>query len=463
MRGLMKIYLKYIGSAIATIFVFLMIVGGLAYHMVLKIHEVSDGQVSEKYSVEKIADTMEMDAAGRLQNPEKVKKALREVGAAFAMVLQSGGKLTWSYRLPKSLNHSYSVGEVSAFSKWYLDDYPIFTWKVGEQLLVLAYPRGSVWRYNAWQDYKSMEVAMNFPKTLFLSLVILFLLVIGWLGYRYYRKMKVLAEAICDLSSGKEVQLSENGSTGEIAHSINETSDRLQKQMEMLRKRDAARTQWISGVSHDIRTPLSLILGYSNLLEEKQQSREEIQREAGLIRQESLRIRDLIEDLNLTSKLEYHMQPLRVGRTVPVKILRKVMADVMNSIAMDQGKYEIRVEISEEFERQQVNLDEKLVERAFRNVVENAIYHNEKGCGITVEAGVFGEFLKVVVTDTGGGIPEVVCKYINDGGREPDWHIMGLRIVKQIVEAHGGRVQIRQAGHRVEILIPIQRENFEER
>ena len=348
-------------------------------------------------------------------------------------------------------------------TKWYLDDYPIFTWKVGEQLLVLGYPRGSVWRYNAWQDYKSMEVAMNFPKTLFLSLVILFLLVIGWLGYRYYRKMKVLAEAICDLSSGKEVQLSENGSTGEIAHSINETSDRLQKQMEMLRKRDAARTQWISGVSHDIRTPLSLILGYSNLLEEKQQSREEIQREAGLIRQESLRIRDLIEDLNLTSKLEYHMQPLRVGRTAPVKILRKVMADVMNSIAMDQGKYEIRVEISEEFERQQVNLDEKLVERAFRNVVENAIYHNEKGCGITVEAGVFGEFLKVVVTDTGGGIPEVVCKYINDGGREPDWHIMGLRIVKQIVEAHGGKVQIRQAGHRVEILIPIQRENFEER
>lgn len=152
-----------------------------------------------------------------------------------------------------------------------------------------------------------------------------------------------------------------------------------------------------------------------------------------------------------------------VGRTAPVKILRKVMADVMNSIAMDQEKYEIRVEISEEFERQQVNLDEKLVERAFRNVVGNAIYHNEKGCGITVEAGVFGEFLKVVVTDTGGGIPEVVCKYINDGGREPDWHIMGLRIVKQIVEAHGGRVQIRQAGHRVEILIPIQRENFEER
>ncbi|MFR1112426.1 MAG: sensor histidine kinase [Blautia sp.] len=235
-----------------------------------------------------------------------------------------------------------------------------------------------------------MEVAMNFPKTLFLSLVILFLLVIGWLGYRYYRKMKVLAEAICDLSSGKEVQLSENGSTGEIAHSINETSDRLQKQMEMLRKRDAARTQWISGVSHDIRTPLSLILGYSNLLEEKQQSREEIQREAGLIRQESLRIRDLIEDLNLTSKLEYHMQPLRVGRTAPVKILRKVMADVMNSIAMDQGKYEIRVKISEEFERQQVNLDEKLVERAFRNVVENAIYHNEKGCGITVEPECLG-------------------------------------------------------------------------
>ena len=80
--------------------------------------------------------------------------------------------------------------------------------------------------------------------------------------------------------------------------------------------RDRARTEWISGVSHDIRTPLSLVLGYSNLLEEQACTDEKIRKEASVIRQESLKIRDLIEDLNLTSKLEYHMQPLRMEQVL---------------------------------------------------------------------------------------------------------------------------------------------------
>ena len=87
----------------------------------------------------------------------------------------------------------------------------------------------------------------------------------------------------------------------EIASTINRTSDRLTAQREQLEKRDEARTEWISGVSHDIRTPLSLVMGYADMIERQSDTDTRIRKKAALIRGQSVRIRNLIEDLNLAS------------------------------------------------------------------------------------------------------------------------------------------------------------------
>lgn len=55
---------------------------------------------------------------------------------------------------------------------------------------------------------------------------------------------------------------------GELAQKLNQTSSHLQKRNEMLVRRDDTRTQWIAGVSHDVRTPLALILGWGEQLEQ---------------------------------------------------------------------------------------------------------------------------------------------------------------------------------------------------
>ena len=86
----------------------------------------------------------------------------------------------------------------------------------------------------------------------------------------------------------------------------------LEQQRWNLEKRDTARTEWISGVSHDIRTPLSMVMGYADNLENDAALPEEARKQAGIIKEQSLKIKTLIEDLNLTSKLEYQMQPLRM-------------------------------------------------------------------------------------------------------------------------------------------------------
>ena len=54
---------------------------------------------------------------------------------------------------------------------------------------------------------------------------------------------------------------------GELAQKLNETSEQLRRRNEIIARRDTARTEWIAGVSHDIRTPLALILGWAEQLQ----------------------------------------------------------------------------------------------------------------------------------------------------------------------------------------------------
>lgn len=86
------------------------------------------------------------------------------------------------------------------------------------------------------------------------------------LGWRFYKSLKPVAQGIESLSLQKKTHLSERGILGELKEQINQTSAILEKQNELLSKRDDARTEWISGVSHDIRTPLSMIMGYADTL-----------------------------------------------------------------------------------------------------------------------------------------------------------------------------------------------------
>ncbi|UQT50251.1 hypothetical protein M5E87_12360 [Flavonifractor plautii] len=82
-------------------------------------------------------------------------------------------------------------------------------------------------------------------------------------------------------------------------------------------ERDFARSDWINGISHDIRTPLSMVMGYAGQLEADPVLLPRRRAQAAIIRRQSQTIRDLINDLNLTMRLDYAMQPLRRGASTP--------------------------------------------------------------------------------------------------------------------------------------------------
>ncbi len=384
---------------------------------------------------------------------------LEECGFLWSMLLDKEGNVVWDWRLPAEIPRSYGLADVAKFSRWYLMDYPVRVWEMDGMLLVSGYGKEHavkinlmypMWQIRSLPKYLSIAVGMN---------VALFLVLALWFAYRFYRSLRPVCAGIDALAEKTPVLLPEKGMTGELANRLNQTSRILERQDRKLRQRDDARTSWIAGVSHDIRTPLALIMGYSEALAENPKLGEEAHCQAEAVRQQSLLIRQLIEDLNLTSKLEYHAQPLRMTEYCPAVLLRETAAEYYNE-GLDES-YKITAEADPRTERIRQQGDIQLLKRALRNVIGNSIRHNPKGCRITLR---ISEEMGCVIwklLDSGPGIPERVVDIL--AGRQADngkeIHVMGLRIVRQIIAAHGGHADFLKkeaGGYGVEFVLPVE-------
>lgn len=362
----------------------------------------------------------------------------------WAMLLDDGGAVIWSETLPKELNHSYTIPEVASFSRWYLRDYPVMVYRNDYGLLVAGLPIGSMTRFDFYMDNDILQVLMSgFVPLLLLDagIVLLVCLLLGWRGARPLRE---LAKGIALLAEGKPVRLDEGGATAELAEKLNQTSRHLQHQAKLIARRDMARTNWIAGVSHDIRTPLSLIMGYAEQLEHMADA--EQRDKAAAICIQSQKIKTLIEDLNLTSKLQYNAQPLRIREVQVGPMLRRCVADFCNGV---DDTYGIGLSISEAAERLTLKLDTELMTRAVDNLLNNSVRHNPNGCNITIYAHVRNDSFVLEIRDTGVGYPAAVLRCLTSPEAQSSSHaphILGLHLVRQIVESHGGTVQFTNMG-----------------
>ncbi len=358
----------------------------------------------------------------------------------WAVYLDLNGNVSWSYHAPKEISDSYSLNDIAVISKGYLNDYPVFINTDQNGMLILGYPKDSYFKMQS--NYFSINAIRRFP--LFLLVLLLFDFAFVFIIYllsknKFISNIKPIIDGIESLSSGRTVEVPQKGQLAEIAESINKASYIINRQNE-------ARVNWISGVSHDIRTPLSLILGYSDKI--KQQSNDdEIIKYADIIGKNSIRIKDLVSDLNLFSMLEYNMQPLELSDIRISKLLRTFVANKINE-GLDYP-YSISLDIDAEAEQVELHCNERLIERALTNLVNNSIRHNPSGCNIHISLQLCDKKLQIIISDDGIGI----CENNTDALKRPHYfealderldlrHGLGLIIVRQIIEAHNGTIEV---------------------
>lgn len=461
MKSIFKIFRRYVMTACLLVGVVVFI--NLAVLIGFYVQAALGGRFPNSWNVRTGGYQSAADALV-YENGEYVMKdtgmeILEQNGCAFSMLLDGSGKVVWEWRKPEELPSSYSAGDIAAFSRWYLYDYPVSVWRYGDAgILVLAYPKGSVVRYNWIWKRNELEANVAYLRVFLLFNAALVFMLALLFGYRFYRSLKPVGEGIDALAEGKSVRLVEKGLTLYLREKINQTSMLLENQKQELERRDTARTEWIAGVSHDIRTPLSLIVGYADEMETDEKLTPDARQKAGIIRGQSLYIKKLIEDLNLTSRLSYRMQPLRRETYVPAVWLRQTVALMLNGGEIPD-ECELELEPDPELEQMHMTGDISLLTRALQNLLGNSVRHNSKGCHIRVSAQKTEEGFCFCVEDSGAGIPEQVRKVLQgDAGRSdagPEGvsdqtpHVMGLRVVRQIALAHGGSLWFEKDGKQV--------------
>lgn len=390
-----------------------------------------------EYSSSEIADSMVETAEGLAFGAERTPQEWMN-GYEWAMVLDDVGNIRWSYGLPQELDHAYTPGDIAKFARWYLADYPVFCWTEPYGLFVIGLPKGSLWKYSI---YSSPDFALSMVRVLpaaALGMLLLGLVLCFWLSWRGAKRLETVANGLDALAQGQTVQLPTDGFAGELAEKLNQTGAQLQAKNEMLSRRDNARTQWIAGVSHDVRTPLALILGWAEQLEQDALLPDSSRQKAAGICTQCEKLRTLIDDLNLTSKLEYGAQPLRRKDLRAGPLFRQLVAQFCESpLAEHCG---ITLEQEEPAEQTVLSVDEALLARLLENLLNNSVRHNSKPVNITVHTRRAGERFCLTVADDGIGYPAAVLAALNAAEpAENAPHILGLYVVQQIAAAHGGR------------------------
>ncbi len=432
MKSMMKILTRYVLSAAGVTLILLVI-----NFTVLAAWTVQSGKIVQKdYSVSQLAGALsKRDGAFTLT--ESAKKEI-EKNYQWAMLLRDDGHVIWSINLPNDIPRTYTVADVAGFTRWYLKDYPVKVWRHPDGLFVLGSEKGSVWKHAIdMPQWEIEKILVWVPAVLILNGAAAILLALLF-GLRLFRSVKPLAKGIEDMAEKRPVELPATGLLADLAQGINTTSALLTRQEAALNQRDNARTAWIAGVSHDIRTPLSLVMGYASQLENDPWLPQSKREQAGIIRRQSERIKTLVSDLNLASKLEYDMQPLRQDSVSLAPLLRDATAYFLNSGLCDS--YSIDIAIEENAQNAMVSGDEELLRRAVCNLIANSIRHNPEGCAIQVALAKELDNCVLAVSDNGTGFTQETLNKLNraESSARLDNHGLGLTIVRQIVWAHGG-------------------------
>jgi two-component system sensor histidine kinase KdpD len=211
------------------------------------------------------------------------------------------------------------------------------------------------------------------------------------------------------------------------------------KKAEIEAESERMRSSLLSSVSHDLRTPLTAIVGSAGaLLEKEELSRSPKVRELlENIQEEGERLSHLVQNLLEVTRLESGAVRLEKEKYP----LEEVVGTVLDRLKKALRNRHVKVDIPENLPL--VPIDATLVEQVLMNLLENAVRHTSQDTGLEISAGVDGKTVVVVVADRGPGLKEdelekVFDKFYHNPSSPGSG--LGLAICRAIVNAHGGRI-----------------------
>lgn len=305
-----------------------------------------------------------------------------------------------------------------------------------------------------------------------IATISLFIIYFLLFSKRIIRDMSYISDNITHIATGNmtdHIEIGRRDELGEIAKRVNEMQEQLYAMMEMERKALQDNKNLITSVAHDLRTPVTSIMGYLELaMDMERYQLEERQKFAAIAFQKALRLERLIQDLFSYTRLMNGEITLHRSEIDLVQLVQQ-MVEEFYPIFQD---HDLECIYQSNIDSEIMILDGEMIARAIQNLLSNAAKYGQDGKQITVSIEKLNQEIQISVTNFGQIIPEESLSsifqkfYRVEQSRSTDTGGtgLGLNIAHEIIQLHGGKIQVSSSiqGTQFTIALPLVMESGRE-
>lgn len=277
---------------------------------------------------------------------------------------------------------------------------------------------------------------------------IIIVIIVGWIfSLPLTKPVAKIIDKIQRLKTNNyDAQAKNRGIYTPVFNNLHDVAHNLAQAKQERIKLEAMREEWISNVTHDLKTPLASIRGYAELLDDEQIHSAERLEYAKTIEKQADHMKNLLNDLNLTMRLRNQQLPMHKEAINFISFVREIVIDLLNDPILGQHNIQFDAPNIQLLK----NIDPHYMRRALLNFIYNAIAHNDGNVEIIIR---FTEHGVLHITDNGKGIAAPDLAHIFDryyrgtNTSQTDGTGLGMAIARDIIVAHDGHITIESIEH----------------
>jgi len=292
----------------------------------------------------------------------------------------------------------------------------------------------------AWGDVAQVVVAMGYWALVAAGLT--------WITRRqietvYDKPARELAEATAKVADGDFSVYVPTVHTADKYDYLDIMILDFNKMVEELGSIETLKTDFVSNVSHEMKTPIAVIKNYAELLQSDHITEAERKEYAAIVEDAAGRMSTLISNILRLNKLEHQ----RITASIQPYDLTRQLYDCILQFETVLDEKELELDVDTE-DRARVNADESLMVLVWNNLLSNAVKFTGHGGTVKVVQRTFGSTVKVTISDTGCGMSDETVKHIfdkfyqGDTSHSGEGNGLGLALVKRVLELMDGDISV---------------------
>lgn len=387
---------------------------------------------------------------GELSIRETGLKRLDEYGLWIQFIDESGEEF-FSYHKPEDYPTKYSASELMALgTSDYEKGNTVFVNSLNDHGETYNYIVGfpyDIGRYVL--HYNGDRMSRLYPATRIIIFFSFIAFIAFVLGYTFWlsRRLTKVTDSIRELSFRDYIPIKEKGVFREIYAALNKMNRELKDADAVKEETERTRREWITNITHDLKTPLSPVKGYAELLADGAiKETEEIQECGRIILKNIDYTEHLINDLKLTYQLECGSIPYSPKEVYITRYIKEWIIDIINDPLLSERD----IEFDSNAPDLVVRIDTDLFRRVVQNLIINALTHNPADTKVKVMVdSSHKNGITISICDNGTGIreselSELFTRYYRGTStkEKTEGSGLGLAIANQIVILHNGEITV---------------------